>query len=65
LDSGADYCSDANPTALGVSGVDAYVTPARPKHPTAGEGGGARLAAMREKIKAGGHHGHEADKIQG
>src|ERR1700683_4522742 len=27
----------------------------RARHPAAGEGGGARLAAMREKIKAGGH----------
>src|SRR6185312_2755438 len=25
------------------------------KHASAGEGGGARIAAMREKIKAGGH----------
>ncbi len=27
----------------------------RVKHAGAGEGGGARIAAMREKIKAGGH----------
>ena len=36
-------------------GVDAYVAPGWAKHSTVGEGGGARLAAMREKIKAGGH----------
>src|SRR5271155_569331 len=55
LSADAGYCSDANLIALEASGVDAYVAPGRAKHPTAGEGGGARLAAMREKIKAGGH----------
>ena len=55
LSADAGYCSDANLTALEASGVDAYVAPGRAKHPTAGEGGGARRAAMREKIKAGGH----------
>src|SRR5580693_3298031 len=55
LSADAGYCSNANLIALEASGVDAYVAPGRAKHPTAGEGGGARLAAMREKIKAGGH----------
>src|SRR5208337_4805796 len=39
----AGYCSDA------------YIAPGRAKHAAEGEGGGARIAAMREKIKAGGH----------
>src|SRR5208283_2242993 len=39
----AGYCSDAN------------LAPGRAKHAAEGEGGGARIAAMREKIKAGGH----------
>ena len=34
--------------------IDAYIAPGRAKHASAGEGGGARVAAMREKIKAGG-----------
>ncbi len=51
----AGYCSDANLAALEGRGIDAYVAPGRAKHASAGEGGGARIAAMREKIKAGGH----------
>ena len=35
--------------------IDAYIAPGRAKHAGEGEGGGVRLAAMREKIKAGGH----------
>ncbi|MGJ0506607.1 MAG: hypothetical protein ACR652_05615 [Methylocystis sp.] len=46
----AGYYSDANLAAL-----DAYIAPGRAKHATEGEGGGERVAAMREKIKAGGH----------
>ena len=37
--------------------IDAYVEPERAKHAGEGEGGGARVAAMRERIKAGGHEG--------
>ncbi len=36
-------------------GIDAYIAPGRAKHASVGEGGGTRIAAMREKIKAGGH----------
>ena len=35
--------------------IDGYIAPGRAKHAGEGEGGGARVAAMREKIKAGGH----------
>jgi hypothetical protein len=35
--------------------IDAYIAPGRAKHAGAGEGGGARIAALRAKIKAGGH----------
>ena len=35
--------------------INAYIAPGRAKHAGEGEGGGARVAAMREKIKAGGH----------
>ena len=35
--------------------IDAYIAPGRAKHAGEGEGGGARVAAMRERIKAGGH----------
>ncbi len=55
LSADAGYCSDANLAALEGRGIDAYVAPGRAKHASAGEGGGARIAAMREKIKAGGH----------
>jgi transposase len=51
----AGYCSDANLAALEQRGIDAYIAPGRAKHATEGEGGGERVAAMREKIKAGGH----------
>ena len=34
--------------------IDAYIAPGRAKHAGEGEGGGVRVAAMREKIKAGG-----------
>ena len=55
LSADAGYCSDANLAALEERGVDAYIAPGRAKHAGAGEGGGARIVAMREKIKAGGH----------
>ena len=51
----AGYCSDANLTAMEERALDAYIAPGRAKHAAEGEGGGARIAAMREKIKAGGH----------
>jgi hypothetical protein len=51
----AGYCSAANLAALEGRGVDAYSAPGRAKHAGEGEGGGARVAAMRAKIKAGGH----------
>src|ERR1700758_3672453 len=55
LSADAGYCSDANLAALEQREIDAYIAPGRAKHASAGEGGGARVAAMREKIKAGGH----------
>ena len=48
-------CSDANLTAMEEREIDAYIAPGRAKHAGEGEGGGARVAAMRERIKAGGH----------
>jgi transposase len=51
----AGYCSDANLEAMESRNIDAYIAPGRAKHAAQGEGGGARIAAMREKIKAGGH----------
>ena len=35
--------------------IDAYIAAGRAKHPTDGEGGSQRVAAMREKIRSGGH----------
>jgi hypothetical protein len=35
--------------------IDASIAARRAKRPTDGEGGSKRMAAMREKIKAGGH----------
>jgi hypothetical protein len=43
------------PRRAGRARTDAYIAPGRAKHPTAGESGSERVAAMREKIKAGGH----------
>ena len=51
----AGYCSDANLEAMESRNIDAYIAAGRAKHPTDGEGGGKRVAAMREKIRAGGH----------
>jgi transposase len=51
----AGYCSDANLGAMESHKIDAYIAAGRAKHPTDGEGGGKRVAAMREKIRAGGH----------
>jgi len=51
----AGYCSNANLAALEQREIDAYVAPGRAKHAAEGEGGGDRVAAMRDKIKAGGH----------
>src|SRR5271163_609141 len=56
LSADAGYCSDANLAALEERDVDAYIAPGRGKHAGEGEGGGARVAAMRAKIKAGGHN---------
>ena len=55
LSADAGYCSDANLAALEEREIDGYIAPGRAKHAGEGEGGGARVAAMREKIKAGGH----------
>jgi transposase len=51
----AGYCSDANLEAMESRNIDAYIAAGRAKHPTDGEGGGKRVADMREKIRAGGH----------
>ena len=55
LSADAGYCSDANLAALEEREIDAYIAPGRAKHAAEGEAGGARVAAMRAKIKAGGH----------
>ena len=55
LSADAGYCSDANLVALEEREIDGYIALGRAKHASAGEGGSARIAAMREKIKAGGH----------
>ncbi len=55
LSADAGYCSNANLAALEERGIDAYLAPGRAKHAAEGEGGGERIAAMREKIKADGH----------
>ena len=55
LSADAGYCSDANLAALEEREIDGYIAPGRAKHAAEGEGGGKRVAAMREKIKAGGH----------
>jgi hypothetical protein len=55
LSADAGYCSDANLAAMEERAIDAYIAAGRAKHPTDGEGGGKRVAAMREKIRAGGH----------
>jgi transposase len=55
LSADAGYCSDTNLAALEEREIDGYIAPGRAKHASAGEGGSARIAAMREKIKAGGH----------
>ena len=51
----AGYCSDANLEAMESRKIDAYIAAGRAKHPADGEGGSKRVAAMREKIRAGGH----------
>ncbi len=55
LSADAGYCSDANLAALEEREIDACIAPGRAKHAAEGEGGRARVAAMREKIRAGGH----------
>ena len=55
LSADAGYCSDANLAAMEEREIDADIAPGRAKHAGEGEGGGARVAAMRERIKAGGH----------
>ena len=49
LSADAGYCSDANLTAMEEREIDAYIAPGRAKHAGEGEGGGARVAAMRGK----------------
>jgi transposase len=51
----AGYCSDANLEAMESRSIDAYIAAGRARRPTDGEGGSKRVAAMREKIGAGGH----------
>jgi transposase len=51
----AGYCSDANLEAMESRNIDAYIAAGRAKHPTDGDRGSQRVAAMREKIRAGGH----------
>ena len=51
----AGYCSQANLEAMESREIDAYIATGRAKHPIEGEGRSERLAAMREKIGAGGH----------
>jgi IS5 family transposase len=51
----AGYCSHANLEAMESRNIDAYIAAGRAKHPTDGESGSKRVAAMREKIRAGGH----------
>ena len=51
----AGYCSDASLAALEAREIDADIAPGRAKHAGEGEGGGARVAAMRETLEAGGH----------
>jgi hypothetical protein len=55
LSADAGYCSDANLAAMEQREIDPYIAPGRAKHAEEGDGGGARVAAMRAKIKAGGH----------
>ena len=54
LSADAGYCSDANLAAMEEREIDAYIAPGRAKHAGEGEGGGARVAAMREKIRPAG-----------
>ena len=49
------FCPFYVVTPMEERALDAYIAPGRAKHAAEGEGGGARIAAMREKIKAGGH----------
>ena len=51
LSADAGYCSDANLAAMEEREIDAYIAPGRAKHAGEGEGGGARVAAMREGIE--------------
>ena len=55
LSADAGYCSDTNLAAMEQREIDAYIAPGRAERAAEGQGGGARIAAMREKIKAGGH----------
>ena len=55
LSADAGYCSDANLAAMEQREIDPYIAPGRAKHAAEGDGGGARVAAMRAKIKADGH----------
>ena len=53
LSADAGYCSDANLTAMEEREIDAYIAPGRAKH-AGEEGGGVRVAAMREKSRPAG-----------
>jgi transposase len=55
LSADAGYCSDPNLEALETRSIDGYVATGRAKHPASGKGASPRIAAMRERIKAGGH----------
>ena len=59
---GRGYCSDANLAAMEEREIDAYIAPGRAKHAGEGEGGGVRVAAMRENFKAGGHSSPTAER---
>ena len=51
LSADAGDCFDANLTAMEEREIDAYIAPGRAKHAGEGEGGGARVAAMRERVQ--------------
>jgi len=52
LSADAGFCSDANLAALEQREIDGYIAPGRAKHAGEGQGGGARVAAMRERPAA-------------
>jgi hypothetical protein len=54
LSTDVGYCLNANLEALEMCWIHGYVATGRANHPTSGEGGSTRIAAMRERIKVGG-----------